>query len=110
MGRRGAEGQALGLGEREQARAHVALAADRVCKSSPRPDRISISLEISSPAIASASTGSSRVAASRRTSKRGTRSSVAGVEEHELLLEAHGEVRGPGEAGHGAVEVERHVR
>src|SRR5829696_3967916 len=45
--------------------------------SSPRPERISISLEMSSPAIASASTGSA-CAASRRVSKRGTSSSVPG--------------------------------
>ena len=45
-------------------------------RSSPRPERISISLEISSPAIHSASTESSAIAASRSSSKRGTRSSV----------------------------------
>jgi len=46
--------------------------------SSPRPETISISDEISSPVIALASTGSEPAAASRSSSKRGTRSSVCG--------------------------------
>ena len=45
--------------------------------SSPRPETISISDEISSPVIASFRPGSS-AAASRSSSKRGTRSSVSG--------------------------------
>src|SRR3954471_18201616 len=50
--------------------------ASASARSSPRPERISISLEISSPAIASESGGSSTAATSRSSSKRGTRSSV----------------------------------
>ena len=56
-------------------RAGLAIAS---WKSSPRPERISISDSISSPAMACASTGSLASAALRSSSKRGTRSSVSG--------------------------------
>src|SRR3954447_10495443 len=50
--------------------------ASASARSSPRPERISISLEMSSPAMPSESSGSPASAASRSSSKRGTRSSV----------------------------------
>src|SRR3954469_13072561 len=50
--------------------------ASASARSSPPPERISISLEMSSPGMPSESSGSPASAASRSSSKRGTRSSV----------------------------------
>ena len=72
-----AERDAVRGGEREQPVAAVGLAGAGVLDVLAAPERISISEEISSPAIDSASTGSAR-AASRSTSKRGISSSVPG--------------------------------
>ncbi len=72
--------------------AALALARQRVAAGRRRrPEMISISEEISSPATPRAAAGRS-AAPSRSSSKRGTSSSVSRVEDRELLLDADGEV------------------
>ncbi len=77
VGARRAERESVGLGEREQAPAALTLAGERVVQVLPAPEMISISEEISSPAMASNRTGSPSAAA-RRNSKRGSMSRVPG--------------------------------
>ena len=79
MGAGGPERDAVVGGEREQAPARRRAGRPAAsARSSPRPERISISEEISSPAIDSASTGSPAAAASRSSSKRGDEVERAG--------------------------------
>ena len=94
VGAGGAERGAVRLGEREQPPPALALARERVAAGRlPAPEMISISEEISSPAMCSRRHRHRRPA-SRSSSKRGASSSVSRIEDRELLLEPDGEVGG----------------
>jgi hypothetical protein len=98
------------LGEREESGAHLALAAQRVAEVLAAPGA---DLDLARDQLAGDRGGEHGVLAARSVPELLEALDEVqgrGVEEHELLLEPHGQIRGPVEAGHGAAEVERHVR
>jgi hypothetical protein len=78
-------------------------AARAAARSSPRPERISISEAISSPEIASARPGSAELLEASHHLQ------ALGIEDRELLLQPDGEIRRGLEGRPGGVEIALHA-